>query len=210
MSDIIIAFPNPGDSKVLRSILIKNGYSIVGVVASGAQAINLSDDIDYGIVICAYRLSDMQYMELSENINESCELLLICSPNKLNEPLSENINFLPMPFKVIELVKRVSEISDKLYYERKRKKKQDGELVSFQYELYDFDLQKFYEKPKTYKDAPLGKFEELEAIEDAVRYLNSDEEVTLLVPSVLAYGTYGDGDQIPYDMPLIIKLKLIK
>jgi peptidyl-prolyl cis-trans isomerase len=91
-----------------------------------------------------------------------------------------------------------------------RKKKQDGELVSFQYELYDFDLQKFYEKPKTYKDAPLGKFEELDAIEDVVRYLNPDEEVTLLVPSVLAYGTYGDGDQIPYDMPLIIKLKLIK
>ena len=91
-----------------------------------------------------------------------------------------------------------------------RKKKQDGELVSFQYELYDFDLQKFYEKPKTYKNAPLGKFEELDAIEDAVRYLNPDEEVTLLVPSVLAYGTYGDGDQIPYDMPLIIKLKLIK
>jgi len=91
-----------------------------------------------------------------------------------------------------------------------RKKKQDGELVSFQYELYDFDLQKFYEKPKTYKDAPLGKFEELDAIEDAVRYLNPDEETTLLVPSVLAYGTYGDGDQIPYDMPLIIKLKLIK
>ena len=91
-----------------------------------------------------------------------------------------------------------------------RKKKQDGELVSFQYELYDFDLQKFYEKPKIYKDAPLGKFEELDAIEDAVRYLNPDEETTLLVPSVLAYGTYGDGDQIPYDMPLIIKLKLIK
>ena len=91
-----------------------------------------------------------------------------------------------------------------------RKKKQDGESVSFQYELYDFDLQKFYEKPKTYKDAPLGKFEELDAIEDAVRYLNPDEETTLLVPSVLAYGTYGDGDQIPYDMPLIIKLKLIK
>ena len=91
-----------------------------------------------------------------------------------------------------------------------RKKKQDGELVSFQYELYDFDLQKLYEKPKTYKDAPLGKFEELDAIEDAVRYLNPDEETTLLVPSVLAYGTYGDGDQIPYDMPLIIKLKLIK
>ena len=91
-----------------------------------------------------------------------------------------------------------------------RKKKQDGELVSFQYELYDFDLQKFYEKPKVHKNAPLGKFEELDAIEDAIRYLNPNEEATLLVPSVLAYGTYGDGDQIPYDMPLIIKLKLTK
>ena len=96
MSDIIIAFPNPGDSKVLRSILIKNGYSIVGVVASGAKAINLCDDIDYGIVICAYQLGDMQYMELKENINESCELLLVCSPNKLSEGLSEDINFLPI------------------------------------------------------------------------------------------------------------------
>lgn len=125
MSDIIIAFPNPGDSKVLRSILIKNGYSIVGVVASGAKAINLCDDIDYGIVICAYQLGDMQYMELKENINESCELLLVCSPNKLSEGLSEDINFLPMPFKVIELVKNVGEISDRLYYERKRKKRQE-------------------------------------------------------------------------------------
>ncbi|ETO95119.1 ANTAR domain protein [Lachnoanaerobaculum sp. MSX33] len=125
MSDIIIAFPNPSDSKVLRSILIKNGYSIVGVVASGAQAINLSDDIDYGIVVCAYQLNDMQYMEIKENMNETCELLLVCSPGKLDENPDEDINFLPMPFKVIELVKKVSEISDKLYYERKRKKKQE-------------------------------------------------------------------------------------
>ena len=116
MSDIIIAFPNPSDSKVLRSILIKNGYSIVGVVASGAQAINLSDDIDYGIVVCAYQLNDMQYMELKENMNETCELLLVCSPGKLDENPDEDINFLPMPFKVI---------ADKLYYERKRKKQQE-------------------------------------------------------------------------------------
>lgn len=91
-----------------------------------------------------------------------------------------------------------------------RKKKVDNELVSFQYELYDFAQQKFYDKPKTYRDAPLGKFEELEPIIDALRYLNAGEEVTLLVPSLLAYGSYGDGDQITHDMPLIIKLKLIK
>ena len=70
----------------------------------------------------------------------------------------------------------------------KREKKQDSEAVTFQYELYDFAQQKFYDKPKTYRDAPLGKFEELEAIVDALKYLRAGEEATLLVPSLLAYG----------------------
>ena len=122
MSDIIIAFQNPADIKVLRSILIKNGYSVVGAVTSGAKAINLSDDIDYGIIICAYQLSDMQYAEMKENINETCKLLLICSPSKLADSLTEEEYFLPMPFKAVEFIKIVGEISDKLYYERKRKK----------------------------------------------------------------------------------------
>lgn len=123
MSDIIIAFPNPDDIKVLRSVLVKNGYPVVGAVTLGAKAINLSDDIDYGIVICAYQLIDMQYVEVKENINESCKLLLICSPSKLTDFLAEEEYFLSIPFKAIDLVKTVGEMSDKLYYERKKKKK---------------------------------------------------------------------------------------
>lgn len=88
-----------------------------------------------------------------------------------------------------------------------RPKKQDGEVISFQYQLFDFDQTKLYPQAKIYQNAILGKFEELDAIENALRYLNQGEETTLLVPSVLAYGTYGDENQIPHDMPLIIKLK---
>jgi hypothetical protein len=29
------------------------------------------------------------------------------------------------------------------------------------------------------------------------------------VPSILAFGTYGNNDNIPNDMPLIIKLKVL-
>lgn len=90
-----------------------------------------------------------------------------------------------------------------------RNRKKDGEHISFQYKLYDFAQTQLYEKPKIYKEAILGKFKELEAIDNAVRYLVPGEETILLVPSVLAYGTYGDGNQIPHDMPIIIKLKLI-
>ncbi|MEZ7927020.1 FKBP-type peptidyl-prolyl cis-trans isomerase, partial [Cloacibacterium sp.] len=88
-------------------------------------------------------------------------------------------------------------------------KKKDGELVSYEYDLYDFNQEKLYEKPNQNIDAPLGKFEELKAVEDAVRYMKKGEQATLLVPSVLAFGTYGDDEKIPNDMPLIIKIKIL-
>lgn len=88
-------------------------------------------------------------------------------------------------------------------------KRQEGERVSYQYEIYDFDKVKLYDEPKVAKDVYFGKFEELKAVDDALRYMNTGEEVTILVPSLLAYGTYGDNDKIPNDMPLIIKLKVL-
>lgn len=88
-----------------------------------------------------------------------------------------------------------------------RPKKQDGEMISFQYRLFDFDQSELYPQAKIHQNVVLGKFEELDAIESALRYLNQGEETILLVPSVLAYGTYGDGDKISHDMPLIIRLK---
>ena len=90
-----------------------------------------------------------------------------------------------------------------------RTKKKDGDLVSYQYDLYDFNQEKLYNKPTKNIEVQLGKFDELKAVEDAVRFLNKGEEATLLVPSVLAFGTYGDDEKIPNDMPLIIKLKIL-
>lgn len=90
-----------------------------------------------------------------------------------------------------------------------RPKRTEQTKVSFQYEIYDFEQVKIYPHPKN-QEAVLGKLDELRAITDVLHYLYIGEEVTLLIPSVLAYGTYGDGDQIPHDMPIIIRLKLLK
>ncbi len=91
-----------------------------------------------------------------------------------------------------------------------RTKKPDGEEVSYQYTIYDFDRVKLYDQPKVVKNVRFGKFDELKAVEDALRYLNPDEKVTLLIPSVLAFGTYGDNIRISNDMPLIIELKTLQ
>ncbi len=92
-----------------------------------------------------------------------------------------------------------------------REKSPDDAVVSYGYYISDFTGTQLYDQPKGYHDVPFSKFPtELIAVEDALKYMTRGEEVTLLVPSVLAYGTYGDGAKIPNDIPLIITLKRIK
>lgn len=90
-----------------------------------------------------------------------------------------------------------------------RQKQPDDAPVSYSYELYDFDMTKIYDKPYKRENARFGHFNEIKAVENALRYMKPGEEVTLLVPSSLAYGTFGDQNKIDNDVPLIIKLKLI-
>lgn len=88
-------------------------------------------------------------------------------------------------------------------------RRNEGETISYQYEIFDFDEVKLSDKPKKMMNVQFGHFEELKAVEDALRYLKINQEATLLVPSVLAFGTYGDNEKIPNDMPLIIKIKVL-
>ena len=88
-------------------------------------------------------------------------------------------------------------------------RKNNGEKVSYQYFIYDFDRVKLYETPVKNINVEFGHFQEMDAVEDVIRYLNRGEEAEILVPSVLAYGTYGDSKKISNDMPLIIKVKVL-
>jgi FKBP-type peptidyl-prolyl cis-trans isomerase len=91
----------------------------------------------------------------------------------------------------------------------KRTRRPDNSLISYSYDIYDFDQTKIYDKPVERIEAKFGHFDELKAVEDALRFIHNGEEVTLLVPSSLAYGTYGDEKKIDNDIPLIIKLKAL-
>lgn len=81
--------------------------------------------------------------------------------------------------------------------------------ISYEYELYDFDQTKIYDEPQGKMNVSLGHFDELKSVEDALHYLKPGEEATLLVPSSLAYGTFGDEKKIDNDIPLIIKVKVL-
>ncbi len=89
-----------------------------------------------------------------------------------------------------------------------RKMINQAKLFSYEYELFDFNNEKIYPE-KTIKDQVYPvKEREVLAVEDALIHMNKGEEATLLVPSVLAFGSKGDENKIPNDLPIIIKLKV--
>lgn len=90
-----------------------------------------------------------------------------------------------------------------------RERRADNTSISYFYDLYDFDQTKIYDQPVERREARFGHFDELKAVENALRFIHDGEEVTLLVPSALAYGTFGDEKKIDNDIPLIIKLKAL-
>jgi len=91
----------------------------------------------------------------------------------------------------------------------KQPRKNNGEKVSYEYDIYDFDRTKLYQTSIKNDNVSFGHFVEMDAVEDVIRYLKKGQEAEILVPSVLAYGTYGDNKKITNDMPLIIKVKVL-
>ena len=80
MSSIVVVFPKKENATNIRNILVRNGFSVMAVCTTGAQAIQYADDLDDGIIVCGYKLSDMLYTELREYLPETFEMLLVASP----------------------------------------------------------------------------------------------------------------------------------
>jgi FKBP-type peptidyl-prolyl cis-trans isomerase len=86
----------------------------------------------------------------------------------------------------------------------------DDLIISYKYTMSDFDGHLVYKSPKGFQEIPVGKVTDLKAVQNALQKMKIGEEAQLLVPSALAFGTYGDGNKIGSDIPLIINLKIIK
>ena len=51
MSSIIVVFPKKEIATNIRNILVRNGFDVIGVGVTGAQAVQLADNLDDGIVV---------------------------------------------------------------------------------------------------------------------------------------------------------------
>ena len=104
MANIIVAFSKPEDAKSIKNILMKNGFPVIAVCTSGAQVLAQLDDLNSGIIVCGYRLTDMLYSELYDCMSPKFSMLMISSPNKWSSGTPEQVVCLPMPLKVHDLI----------------------------------------------------------------------------------------------------------
>jgi response regulator NasT len=129
LAGIIVAFPKPEDSKAIKGLLVRNGYDVVSACTTGAKAIQLADNLGEGIIISGYRLPDMLYNEIYENVQGSFEMMLIASRQRLLEDDS-GIAMIEMPIKVRDFLNSVEMMEHNLYAKAKKRRKKPGQRTA--------------------------------------------------------------------------------
>lgn len=127
MTNIIVVFPKPEEARGIKSILVKNGFSVTAVCTTGAQAMSQVDNMSSGIVVCGYRLVDMIYSDLQSYLPEGFEMLLIASSHILSERSYGDIISLAMPLKVHNLLETVSMMVENMERRKRKRRAQPRE-----------------------------------------------------------------------------------
>lgn len=121
MLSIIIVFPKLEDANNIKSLLVRNGFEVNAVCTTGAQAIGIANDLDEGIVVSGYRMSDMLFREINGYLPRGFEMLLIASAARLAEVTGDSIMAVSMPLKARDLINTLQVMS---YNYMRRKKKE--------------------------------------------------------------------------------------
>lgn len=123
VTGVIVAFPNKDNAVNIRNILFRGGIDVSYVCSSGAQALQYSELLDSGILVCGYKFPDMLYTELREYLPPEIEMLLIASPNKWQEHSIDGVVGLPMPIKAYDLMNTLEMMLETIERSRRKKKK---------------------------------------------------------------------------------------
>ncbi len=124
MTGVIIAFPKAEVGKKIKAILVRSGYTVAGVYTSGSQVVQGVGDLDDGIVITSYRLPDMIYRELREDLPPGFRMIALTSPEQWADNGDDGVISLSLPLKVHELLSTLEmEVYNLERVKRRRKKK---------------------------------------------------------------------------------------
>lgn len=121
MSSVIIVLPKTEDAKQIRNVLNKRGIEVAALCTTASMALAQAHQLDSGVVICSYRISDMHYTQLAEYLPDYFEMLLLTSPAEAaNSP--SGMMALTYPVKPNDLAGTVEWMLTQLQRRLKRRK----------------------------------------------------------------------------------------
>ena len=118
--NVIVLFPKQEVARSIRNLLVRSGFEVTAVCATGAQVVQRMEGVEEGLVVCGYKCSDMIYSELREYLSEEVKMLLIASRQYLDDCVYPNVIGLSMPLKGYELVEKTREIVTEISKQRTR------------------------------------------------------------------------------------------
>ncbi|MBQ9120472.1 MAG: ANTAR domain-containing protein [Lachnospiraceae bacterium] len=99
MLSIVIVLPKLEDANAIKALLVRNGFEVHAVCTTGAQAVSIANELDRGIVISGYRMSDMSFREINTYLPRCFEMLLLVSAARISEVTGDNIMAVSMPLR---------------------------------------------------------------------------------------------------------------
>ena len=121
-SSIVIALPKIEDAKKIRAILSRHGLTVASVCSSASNALSNISELDSGVLICGYKLSDSYYKDVLDDLPQYFEMLLLASQRIIDEA-PDSVKTVQMPMKASVLVETVNDILYQLERRIKKEKK---------------------------------------------------------------------------------------
>lgn len=120
---IIVVFPKMQDARNIMNAIVKQGFDVVLATTTGAQAISKANELDGGVIISGYKLTDMYYADLYEYLPKGFELILMASRAKLDNCYNNSIVCVEMPVRMRELIETLNMVAYRYEKQKKKNKK---------------------------------------------------------------------------------------
>lgn len=137
MTSLIVLFPKIEDARSIRNLLIKTGYSVEGVCTTGAQALQLSQSLNDGIIICGYKVADMMYTELLEYLPTNFEMLLVASRGHWEHARDAKVVCIEMPLQVNSFISTVGMMVETMERRRRKRRQMPKQRSATEQKLID-------------------------------------------------------------------------
>lgn len=123
MGSILIAMPKQNDANRIASLLRNSGLLFdINICDTGADVLRISNDRDFGVVICTKRMRDMSYTEMGEMLPRDFGTIVLTRDTSLEVARDDMIRLI-LPFQTRDLIDTIYMLTAE-YMRRPKKKKE--------------------------------------------------------------------------------------